>query len=346
MAQKTISVEILNAIRTNASPLYLENIPEATKDNIAEVGNALYNYDNTYNEFTGLLNKIAYSLTVKRLFENKLARFKSETLTTANDIEEYFIRKIKPKKQDTEGLNPLGKRTPSIATAYYKENRREVYETTISFKQIRRAFTTVDGVEKLINELVQELYNSANIDEYLVMKELIGQVADIATVYEVPNPEESETTAKTFVKTIRKASNDFEEPTADFHLYEIDDPDNVGEKIKDPNIITFTPKNNQVLFLNKDVEAVISVDVLANAFNLSNANYPAPNVIVGDFGTVGTGVMAILADDRFLRVFDTYRELLTQVNAQGAYTNYFLHIDQILAISPFCNIAVFKAPQE
>lgn len=342
MAQTTISIEILNTIRTNASPLYASNVPTATKDNIALVGDAIHDFDPSYNEFSGLLNKIALTMTVKRMFENKLARFKSGMLETASQVEEYFIRKLKAKAQNLEGTNPLGKRAPSIASTYYKENRSETYEVSVSFKQIRQAFRSRDGVEALMNEIVQELYNSSNIDEYLIMKQLIGQVSEKATAYEVLDPQASKETAEAFVIALRKASNDFEEPTSNYHLYKIGNGETPEVMINDPEIITFTPKANQVLFINKDVEATIGVKVLSQAFNVEYANYPAPNVIVGDFGTVGTDIYAILADDRFLRVFDTFRELLTQVNAQGAYTNYFLHIDQILALSPFCNIAVFK----
>lgn len=344
--QTTISVEILNAIRTNASDQYQDFVPNATRDNLAEVGEAIYNYDPTYNEFSGLLNKIAKTMTIKRMFENKLARFKSGTLATATDIEEYFIRKIGAKVQDKDGLNPLGKRNPSLAKVYYRENRNETYETTVSFKQIRQAFTSRDGVENLMNEIVQELYNSSNIDEYLIMKELLGTVSENATIYEVPDPSKDEKSAKRFVKTVRKASNDLEEPTSDFHTYFIPDPSDPDEMIRDKSIIQHTPKSSQVLFLNKDVEAEISVEVLATAFNVGKADFPVENVIVGDFGTSADDIVAILADDRLLRVFDTYQELLTQVNAQGAFTNYFLHIDQILALSPFANVVVFKVVDE
>ncbi len=353
--QGSVTVLVLNAIRNSASPLYASDVPVATKDNIALVGDAIYSHDPTYNEFSGLLNKIALTMTSKRLFENKLSAFKSGSLLTANEVEEYFIKKIKASVQSKDGLTTLARMKPDIAKAYYKENRSDTYGITVSFKQIRSAFRSPDGVESLMNEIVQELYNSANIDEYNIMKELIGQVEDLAYVYQVPMPVPVEIkdadavvigvsnhNIKSFIKTIRKASNDFEEPTSLFHLHQIVDPNDATSLINDPKVITFTPKANQVLFINKDIEAEVSVEVLATAINVSGVEYPAPRVIVGDFGTAGTGVLAILADDRFLKVFDTFRELLTQTNAQGAFTNYFLHIDQILAISPFCNIAVFK----
>lgn len=353
--QDSVSILVLNAIRNSASPLYASDVPVATKNNIAQVGEAIYAHDPTFNEFSSLLNKIALTMTSKRLFENKLKPFKSGSLATASEVEEYFIKKIKATAQSADGLTTLARMKPNIANAYYKENRKDTYGVSVSFKQIRSAFRTPDGVESLMNEIVQELYNSANIDEYNIMKELIGQVADLAYVYQVPAPVPVEIkdeanvvigvsnhNIKKFVKTIRKASNDFEEPTSLFHLYQIPTVADPLVLENDPSVITFTPKANQVLFINKDIEAEVSVEVLASAFNVSGVEYPAPKIIVGDFGTVGTGIHAILADDRFLKVFDTYRELLTQMNAQGAYTNYFLHIDQILAISPFCNIAVFK----
>lgn len=44
-------VDILNAIRNDASPEYQERIPEATRNNIADIGNALLSYTPTMSEF-------------------------------------------------------------------------------------------------------------------------------------------------------------------------------------------------------------------------------------------------------------------------------------------------------
>lgn len=340
--QLTVTEAILEAIRTNASSLYQAQVPQATQDNIAEVGEAIYEYDPTFNEFTGLLSKIALTLTVKRMFENKLGRFKSGSLETASTIEEYFIHKISPTQFDPDGANALAPHKTDISVAYYSENRQNTYSTTVSYKQIRNSFKSRDGVERLMNELVAELSNSASIDEYLLMKNLLGQTYQKATVYEVPNVADSAVSARRFVKTVRKASNDMEEPTSDFHLFFVEDTNNPGDYIRSDEIIQWTPKENQVLFINKDVEAEISVEVLASAFNRGDVTTPMKQVIVGDFGDEGEGIVGILADDRLLKVFDTYREILTQQNAKGAFVNYFLHIDQILALSPFSNVIIFK----
>ncbi len=342
--QTTVSVATLNAIRDNASPLYQEFVPQATRNNIGDIGEALWQFDPTFNEFTNLLSKIALTMTIKRLYENKLARFKSGSLHTANMIEEYYLHKIPSGLQDPTGANPLGRRTLGMSVAYYRENRNETYATTVSFKQIRNAFRSADGVEKLMNEIVEELYNSSNIDEYEIMKNLLAQVYGKATIYEVPEVATSSVNARRFVKTVRKASNDMEEPTNEFHTHFIVDPQNPSgdDYVRNPDIINFTPKGNQVLFINKDVEAEVSVEVLASAFNRGDVANPIQQVIVGDFGDEATGIVGMLADDRLLRVFDTFRELMTQTNAQGAFINYFLHIDQVLALSPFANVIVFK----
>ena len=45
------AMDILNVIRANASSTYQERIPEATQDNIREIGNAMLTYESTQNEF-------------------------------------------------------------------------------------------------------------------------------------------------------------------------------------------------------------------------------------------------------------------------------------------------------
>lgn len=344
--QETVTIATLNAIRTNASGMYQEFVPVATRNNITAVAEAILDYDPKMNEFIGLLNKIAQTMTIKRMFENKLARFKSGELDTAATIEEYYTRKVKAVPQDPTGSNPLGKRNVKADVVYYSENRSDTYETTTSFKQIRKALRSIDGVEKLLNELVADLYDSANIDEYEIMKNLLAQVHTKATVYEVPDAAESAANARRVVKTIRKASNDMEEPTNKFHTHYIEKDGTPGTYERNEKVIAHTPKANQVLFINKDVESEISVEVLASAFNSLGVENPMEQVIVGDFGDEAEGIIGVLADDRLLRVFDTYRELLSQENAQGAFVNHFLHIDQILALSPFANVIVFKIKED
>lgn len=336
--QTVLSVDLLNAVRQVASALYQDSIPVATKDNLDEVSTAIHAYDPKFNEFTGLLAKVAKTVSLKRFYQNPLAVFKKEKLETANMIEEYFIRKIKSQLQTYDGANSKAPNRPTFSITYHKENRSETYHTTTSFKQIRNAFRSRDGVEALMDEIVSSMLSDAQIDEFMIISELIKKTVDGSFTVSVANPLESEHNAKELIKAIRVVSNTMERPTNIYHnATVIDENDDV---VKDTNIVTFTPKSNQVLFLRSDVEAQVDVEVLAHSFNMGKTDMSVSRVIQLD--DLGEGVVAILADEDILVIHDTFDEMLTETNAKGAFTNYFLHVDQLLAVSPYANVAVFK----
>ena len=56
------SSTLLNAIKASASDTYKARIPDATKDNLAEVGSAILNFTVTRNEFVAaMLNRSNYA---------------------------------------------------------------------------------------------------------------------------------------------------------------------------------------------------------------------------------------------------------------------------------------------
>ena len=107
--------------------------------------------------------------------------FKSGSLLTANEVEEYFIKKIKASVQSKDGTTTLARMKPDIAKAYYKENRSDTYGITVSFKQIRSAFRSPDGVESLMNEIVKNYI----IQQILTNIILINRT-EVWYVYQVP----------------------------------------------------------------------------------------------------------------------------------------------------------------
>ena len=80
LAKGVDTVLLLNTIRAEGTPTYQERIPEATRDNITAVGDAIINYEVTRNEFLdALINRIGMVLIQNKLYENPLRRFKKES---------------------------------------------------------------------------------------------------------------------------------------------------------------------------------------------------------------------------------------------------------------------------
>ena len=332
------SIDVLNNIRANASEEYQQRIPEATQLNITTIGNAMQTYTNLYNEFcAALLNKIGKTILEKKLFENKLARFKSGTITTAQDVEEIFVEMAKCEgTYDKEGKNPLGRRNPSdVKTLYHRMNRQDCYAISVGDIDFIRVFRSPATLDSFISAQINSVYSGANYDEWLAMKNLLATYknedgsASGYFDYEVPAiaGDNAAEAAKTFVKTLRKAVNDLSFPATDYNA--------AGVK-------TWSEAGNLVLLVNKDVVAEVDVEVLAKAFNMGKTDIQTEIVVMDDFGAL-TDTYGLLVDRDWFRVWDTLSHMEPQRNAQGLFTNYFYHVHQILSASKFKNAVRFKA---
>lgn len=326
------SISVLNNIRTNASEDYQARIPEATQENLSTIGHALQTYTPLYNEFsTALLCKIGKTMIESKLFKNRLARFKSGTIVDQQDVEEIFVEMAKSEGAfDPTGPNPLGRRaTVKDKVVYHRQNRQDVYVCSIGDLDFRRVFRSEATLDAYITKKINALYSGANKDEFLVMVNLLATY-DGYYDYEVPviagaNAGE---TAKTFVKTLRKA-------VMDVTL----DSSTVFNKA---GVETWSEPGKLVLLVHKDVLAEVDVEVLAKAFNMGKTDIQVSVVPMPHFGDL-TDTYGLLVDEEWFRVWDTLSHMEPQRNAHGLFTNYFYHVQQIVSCSPFKNAIRFKA---
>ena len=172
--------DILNAIRNDASTEYQERIPEATRNNIADIGNALLNYNAGLNEFLGaLVNRIGLVAIKNRLYSNPLKEFKKGMLNYGDTIEEIFVEIAKAKHYDVEpNTNNLGDvfevTKPKVLSRFHKVNRQDFYPVTINQDILRRAFLSEQNLDDFISKIFDSLYSADEYDEFLLMKNLIG----------------------------------------------------------------------------------------------------------------------------------------------------------------------------
>ena len=346
------SIGILNSIRVNASEEYKNRIPVATQQNIQEIGNALMTYTVLHNEFCdALLNKIGKTILESKLFTNRLARFKSGTIMSQQDVEEIFVEMAKAEgKYDPTGPNPLGRRNPpDVKAVYHRMNRQDYYAISIGDTDFRRVFRSEDTLDAFIAALINSVYSGANYDEWLHMKELLATYDGYRTVetlmvalddYNNPVIYETDThedpsysgeealvkQAKYFIKAVRKTVQDISFPSKDFNK---------------AGVMTWSDPQNLVLLVNKDLLAEMDVEVLSKAFNMGKTDIQIEIIPMDDFGSMEK-TLGLLVDKDFFRIFDTLSHFEPQRNAQGLFTNYFYHVHQILSLSPFKNAVCFK----
>lgn len=98
------------------------------------------------------------------------------------------------------------------------------------------------------------------------------------------------------------------------------------------------------LYIKQGVMPSLDVDTLAGALNQDRLAMPAEIKVLPDFGeTVDSKVFAILIDTRAARRFNNYDIALDELNADGAFRNYYRHVQDTFAYSRNAFIKVYKA---
>lgn len=318
------NVELLNAVRENASEQYQEQVPVATLSNLSEVGRAVLQYDVTKNEFTTtLINKIALTVIRDLSFSNPLARFKKGDMPYGKTIEEIWVDLILSEPWNIEGTTVDKRRKPSVKVCYHEVDRKVQYPFTVSDDQVRECFTSASGVYNLAQRIIDSAYTSDQYDEYLKMKELISKGNYKEVLCDDLFTGEG---AKKFLKLVKDYRKKLSRMST---LY------------NEQGVKTLTDKNKMVLFVRDDVTTEIDVEVLAGIFNLEKIEIETRIVEVEDFDTL-TDTYAILLDERAVMVYDKLFKTTTRYNEEGLYMNYFIHRHQLLSLSPFMNGVRFK----
>ena len=322
------SIDILNVIRANASSVYQERIPEATRDNIRDIGNAMMTYQSTQNEFlSALVNRIGRVIITSKMYSNPLKEFKKGMLEYGETVEEIFVNIAKAHQYDpATAENEVFKREiPDVQAVFHRLNYQNFYKATISNDQLRQAFLSINGITDLIAKIVDSMYTGAEFDEFTIMKNLIYDAGVNGELYPVTIPTVSAENAKTIVSKIKGISNNLEF---------------MSDKYNAMSVKTFSKKNEQILLLNAEFDAVIDVEVLASAFNMDKAQFMGQRVLVDDFGGL-ENVVAVLVDKDWFMVFDNFMNFTEQYNGEGLYWNYWFHVWKTFSVSPFANAICF-----
>ena len=337
-------VGVLNTIRDNASDIYRQRIPEATRTNIQDIQEGMTDPDNAVvtNEFiTTLLNKIVKTVIHNKFFSDPLKSLKKGTKPLGDTIEEIYANFVQAKGFDPTGADLLTRELPDVKSVYHRMNRQDKYKVTISPEMISKAFTSYDKLESFIQTIINTLYNSSELDEFVLMKQLIKQAIDnnAMKVVTVPDPVASAQNAKDFIKAVKIVSGDMVFANSNNNAYL------TSQSTDTKPIITCTPKNEQILLIDNATDVSVSIEVLAYAFNMTVAEFNDTRKIVID-AFPDPSIRAALVDEQFMQVYDDLVMFKEFENGEGLYRNYYLHVWQTLGYSNLVNAVAFKVASD
>ena len=338
------AIELLNTIRDNASQAYQDRVPEATRNNIEEVGEAITDLNNAvvYNEFVNTLANMIYApMLIKKSWQNPLGKFKKGKKTFGDTVEEVYNNFIKAKTFDQTGAELLKRELPDTKVVFHRMNRQDSYVLTDSPEALAKAFKSYEGVSEYLENLFTTIRNSAELDEYILMRQLFAEAYNNGAMVAVAvaDPQKSEANAKAFIKTVKTVSGDMVFANSNNNAYlEAQSTD-----IKP--IVTFSKKDEQVLIVDNPTDVTCNIDVLASAFNKSVVEFNDTQKEIIDAFPI-EGMIGALVDRNFFQVYDdlfTFREF---ENGLGLYRNHILHVWQTLGYSILCNAVAFIVSED
>lgn len=326
---------LLNTIRSNASTEYQTRVPVATQNNISEVGNPIITYASCQNEFlSALVERIAMTIVRNRTLKNPLSVLKKGGIPLGKDIQEIITNLTSAEKFDADGTELLKRNKADVKAIYHRMNRQDQYTVTISRQQLQTAFISYSALQNLLDSIVNTLYSSDNYDEFILMKNLFASAINENKILNL-GVDDILTNPKDFVKNVRTCSSNMVFPSTSLNSY------NKVNSSDEKKLITWTPKENQILILRSDVETEIDIEVLAVAFNMSKTDLLTRTLVVDSFGSA-TDTYGILCDSSFVQVYDNLQELTNFYNPKGLYYNYYWNHWQTYSMSLFANAVAFS----
>lgn len=326
------NANILKSIVSELSAQVQNHLPEITENNLQEVYNSILNYKPARNEIVpALIERIGMQTVDSIAWRNPLARFKKDPMRYGSTHEETYINMCKGKVYDSrESYEAAFQQYQAyIMSAYHKVNLKVQYPVTITYDNLRSAFTSEYGIRDMIMGKMESAITAANWDEYLAMKGLIDtgyadQLLPAATVEAVTD----QPTANELLAQVKTAVGEFAFPLPENNIA------GATSSAQGINLIWITtPK----------VNARISVESLAYAFNLDKADVSVSTVIVDSFKN--TAIQGVLADIRFFNAREQFREMSDQRLANILSWNYFYTMVEMISPSPFYPIRVFTTDE-
>lgn len=333
--------------------IYHQYVPVVTESTtIGEFGAPILDTSNldVLNDFVGLLKKVVYTAVYNKTFNNPLAQLEGDRLPLGQFIEDAYVNPAKARGfnvNDFAGI--LQKYEAELATQYLTVNSDLQYCVTLTRDKIRNAFTSWDNLEALISGYINSLYNGAYITRYNQTKGLpLSAFKAGAVKYEVITDPVDEQTAKNLVRKMRADYSKFQIPSTKFNAWQ----DVKGEGAF--ALKTWSDPQDIIVMISADVEALLDVEVLAQAFNMSKADFLGRVIVVDDFnqyaddGTLavdGSMIKAMICDRSWFKIKTQDFAMDSWFNPNNRTWQYYVNDVRMVNYSLFANAKIYTTQE-
>lgn len=349
--KKSIQTTV-NKVRKAASQEYQDNIPLLKDNNLASFKEAFFAYQPAINEFyVGLVNLFAKIIWNTDRFNHKLSFLKKGNYTIGYDIEEIHTNPVNPALYDnTDGAGILGDYPPEVLTAFYRENRHDVFPLTTNSEILSRAMDSWERLGNFINSTRIAVDNGNALREFNLLKQsIVGMYEKSGFVTREVDSSTDDGVAD-LMEQLRTDINDMQFLSSKFNKYkELSGGEKEAQSVSE--------KDNICIICTTKAEAKVR-RYLSGVFNLQELEDANRFILVDDFGydiyekqgsarqlTITghktTPISFIVADKNFVQWYDRLNVEYEFKNGFTLNINTFVHIWQMISVSPFANAVCY-----
>lgn len=345
--QKTV-----NKVREQATQGYQDNVPVLNDNNLASFKEAFFSYQPAINEFyVGLVNLFAKIIWNTDRFNHKLSFLKKGNYTIGYDIEEIHTNPVNPALYDnTDGAGILGDYPPEVLTAFYRENRHDVFPLTTNTEILSRAMDSWERLGNFINSTRIAVDNGNALREFNLLKQSIVGMYEKSGFVTREVDSSTDTGVADLMEQLRTDINDMQFLSSKFNKYkELSGGEKEAQSVSE--------KDNICIICTTKAEAKVR-RYLSGVFNLQELEDANRFILVDDFGydiyekqgsarqlTITghktTPISFIVADKNFVQWYDRLNVEYEFKNGFTLNINTFVHIWQMISISPFANAVCY-----
>ena len=361
MAEIVKNSEVLEPMREDLEKRGISVPAKLDMEGLKRLADIVTEMPTTLNSFIETLtNKYVLPRVYSKNFTNPLKKLKRGYLENGDGLEMQFVLDAQVKNftehwgdGDTPEADLIRKIKPKVEVLYITSNYDKKSKITIMVKDMKKAFYTEGGLQRLINSITTSLQNGLEKIEFKMTKKLIGALIsgkkldtvtnaisaeDITgkkqdiTEIEIPN---YKTDQKELLEQIRATAGLMEFPSDKYNMAKVEN---------------WVNREDLVFITTPDVEAKIDVNTLAYVFNLDKSEIAYSIIHVDEipFSETkysGKKILGVLMDKEFLQIWDTWNGGGSFFNPDGQYTNHFANREGIFAGCLYAPAVVFTTTE-
>ena len=297
--------------------------------------------------------KIAEQVIRSFTGKNPLSVFEKKPVNNGTTIEQMFVEMVAGEAYDASGASALTRKNPSLVVRYFDDWTAEKFHTSVDTSLIRKILTGEKSASDVAAKIVAVLGQSDIHTKYTVLKSLLKNARQVAdggqnTGGVASGVGASLIRAKTVAYDTVNSTINFDELLVSIRDI-VDDMQFVNHTYNVAQIDKMTDKDNLVIVMPFYLKNRISVEKLAGVFNLSEAEIKDKMVIVDTPDETETSNgdtyyynYIYILDKQAVLDYTRLYEMLSQLNADGRFWNYFLHTERMYGISPLFDACYIK----